>query len=192
MAVSRAIKVGRLARSVVRGRDGKPRIADPELADREWEENTDLSQAPGYVKERADQAAPEVEIPAAPAPPPAAASPSPAAEAEEADEDDAGGGTLKLGLESAREKHWKAKLAELKYRERESELVEAQLVEQKLAGTFAQVRTKLLGVPSRARQLLPHLDAADVGALEDLVREALEDLVDDEGPGELAEAAAAR
>lgn len=35
-AVSKAIKAGRLAKSVVRDHRGQPKIADPELADREW------------------------------------------------------------------------------------------------------------------------------------------------------------
>ena len=35
-AVSKAIKSGRLARSVVRDQRGLPKIADPDLADREW------------------------------------------------------------------------------------------------------------------------------------------------------------
>jgi hypothetical protein len=177
MSVSRAIARGRLSKSVVREANGTPRISNPELADQEWDENTDLSKAPGYVKARADAAAPRlVPVPTPPAP----VAPAPGEELGEEEEEPEGGEGLKLGLESAREKHWKAKLAELKYREREGELVEAKLVEKKLAGTYAQVRTKLLGVPSRARQLLPHLNAADVGVLEDLVREALEDLVEDE------------
>jgi hypothetical protein len=38
-AVEKAIATGRLARSVVRDRHGKPRIADPEVATREWVDN---------------------------------------------------------------------------------------------------------------------------------------------------------
>lgn len=41
-AVSQAIKAGRLTKSVTR-ESGKPKIADAELADREWAANTDQS-----------------------------------------------------------------------------------------------------------------------------------------------------
>jgi hypothetical protein len=39
-----------------------------------------------------------------------------------------------------------------------------------------QARTTLLGLPTRARQRLPHLGAADLVVLEGLVREVLEEL----------------
>jgi hypothetical protein len=52
-AVSKAIKRGRLKLSVVHDAAGQPKIADAALADREWTQNTDLSRAPGDVKERA-------------------------------------------------------------------------------------------------------------------------------------------
>lgn len=166
MAVSRAVKSGRLTQSVVRDEGGDPKIADPELADREWEAATDLSRAPGYVKERADARRPEDA--GFPPPPPTS----------ERVEGEVGG----LAEETAREKHWKANLAELEFREREGQLVEAKLVEDQLATVFAQCRTKLLAVPSRARQSLPHLTAGDIAILEDLQREALQDLVSpDEG-----------
>lgn len=41
-------------------------------------------------------------------------------------------------------------------------------------------RTRLLGVPSRAKQALPHLTTADLAALDRLIREALEQLADEE------------
>jgi phage terminase Nu1 subunit (DNA packaging protein) len=37
-------------------------------------------------------------------------------------------------------------------------------------------RTKLLGLPSRAKQRLPHLTPADLATLDRLIREALEEL----------------
>lgn len=185
MAVSRAIARGRLVQSVVRDARGDPKITDPELADREWEASTDLSKAPGYVRERAEGISAPPSVAPPDAPPSAAVPPRPAPRVvppppePEGEDPDAPPG-LSLALESAREKHWKAKIAEQEFREREGELVEARMVELKLSGVYSQVRTKLLGVPSRARQALPHLTAGDVAVLEDLVREALEDLVEPE------------
>jgi len=45
-------------------------------------------------------------------------------------------------------------------------------------------RTHLLGLPTRAKQRLPHLSNADLGVLDGLVRESLEELADGRGAGE--------
>ncbi|CAM3200322.1 hypothetical protein G4177_03105 [Corallococcus sp. ZKHCc1 1396] len=72
--------------------------------------------------------------------------------------------------------YWQARQAELDYRQEAGELVPARDVRSKLEDVFRTCRTHLLGVPSSARQALPHLTASDVGTLENLVREALEEL----------------
>jgi len=124
-----------------------PQIQNAVLADQEWERKTDLSRAPVAVRLRA------------------AAAPG-------TGEDD----VPDLADASAREKHWRAKLAELKFKEAAGEVVPAAGVRAELEGVFRSCRTRLLGIPSRARQLLPGLSVADVGVLEGLVREALEEL----------------
>lgn len=78
----------------------------------------------------------------------------------------------------AEKEHWQAKLAELKYKEAAGELVEAAKVKQKLQDVFMGARAKLLALPSRARQSLPHLNIGDITVIENLVREALEDLAE--------------
>lgn len=55
-------------------------------------------------------------------------------------------------------------------------LVDAREVEARIADDISKARTKLLGLPRKARALLPHLTQADVLALDDLVRQALEEL----------------
>lgn len=146
-----AVKKGRLQASVGRLK-GRPAIINVDLADREWAASTDLSKAPGYVKERA-----------APAP----ASPSPADDIE-----------YSLPLEAAREKHWRANLAELEYRTQAGELIEASEVSARFTEVVTVAKTKLLGIAARVRQRLPHLTADDVRIVDDLVREALEGLAD--------------
>lgn len=195
MAVSRAIKTGRLTASVGRDADGTPRINDPELADREWDQRTDLSKAPGAVKARAA---------ARPPPPPA---PAPAADLvqlppdvvtpEEQELLDRVGLSAHKGMTlaeaSAIEKVWKAKLAELEFQTKSGELVAAKDVAVRLANVFTHARTKLLGIPTQAKQRLPHLTVPDLGLLERLVREALEDLAAGDvpkPPGDESEAAA--
>lgn len=66
--------------------------------------------------------------------------------------------------------------AEDDLRRRRAELVEATEVEAKLVTVFSQVRTKLLGVPSKVRQQDPALTASQLALLDNLIREALEDL----------------
>lgn len=66
--------------------------------------------------------------------------------------------------------------AELELARESGELVEAASVEEQLTDVFSACRTKLLGIPTRLRQRLPHLAAGDVAEIEALIREALEEL----------------
>jgi hypothetical protein len=70
----------------------------------------------------------------------------------------------------------KAKLLEIKRRKAEGELVERAAVERAQSDLAAIVRTKLLGVPSRAKQRIPHLTVQEVEELTLLIREALEEV----------------
>ena len=97
-------------------------------------------------------------------------------------------------------------LAELRRRKeraltllRETELMRVRVqlclragIERKLIGIFSECRTKLLGIPSRAKQAMPELSVAQIIKLDDLVREALEALADQAGPAKsIAERTAA-
>jgi hypothetical protein len=185
--ILRAIKAGRLKASIVYiprpGRADVAQIKDPDLAEREYRANTDLTRAPAYVKER------EGARTAPPTPPPAAEgvtshlepqpnggalkrNQAPTAEGVPGD----GAPQMTLSDAAAHEKFWKAKQAELAYRERAGELVDAAEVENKLVSLFMICRTKLLGVPSKTKAAMPHLTRADIATIDKLIREALEDL----------------
>lgn len=86
------------------------------------------------------------------------------------------GGTSPLTAARIRREEVKAELAELDLAKRRGELVSLQEVRSSVEKKFAAVRTRLLAVPSRARQRLPHLRTEDICELEELVREALEEL----------------
>lgn len=73
-------------------------------------------------------------------------------------------------------KHWDALTREAKFREAVGELTPAAGVKRAVEDAFAACRSHLLALPSRARQLLPHLTTSDVGVIENVVREALEQL----------------
>jgi phage terminase Nu1 subunit (DNA packaging protein) len=45
-------------------------------------------------------------------------------------------------------------------------------------------RTKLLGVPTRLRQRIPHLTLEEIAIAEELIRESLEELAGGEDDGE--------
>jgi phage terminase Nu1 subunit (DNA packaging protein) len=136
---------------------GVKRIPDPDAADREWAANTDHTRSPGYVKDMADMTDEELEQ----------------LEGEE--------GGPSLSKASAIEKHWKAKSAELAYKERAGELVNAAEVATEYANFCTTVRTKLLGLPSRMKQAHPDLTLEQLATLDDYVREALEELAADSG-----------
>lgn len=158
-AVQRAIRGRRLVKSLSADSKGAVLI-DFAVADAEWEAHTDLSRAPGYVKER----------PAVSAPPPTKAAQPPVARVP--------AGVSALAEASAREKHWNAEIKQLEYLEAAGELVKAAPLEARWTDRIVQCKTKLLGVPSKAKHALPHLTHSDVRVLDELIRQALEDLAD--------------
>lgn len=87
-----------------------------------------------------------------------------------------GGQAPDLADSRARREAAEAELAEIKLAEMKGELIRAETVEARVVEDYSRCRTKLLGVPSRARQRDPGLTQAQIGLIEELVREALDDL----------------
>lgn len=187
-SVSRAIATGRLVASVGRTDRGIPTIADPELADREWEERT---------RKRADYTAPEhplsqrspVRSPRLPDPPLLEEMPGAAATLPSPSEETAGGeippyhrSQAVKAYHAARKEAAAADLAELELAERRGEMVDAKQVYADFEAHIATARTKLLAVPSRLGQEAPELAARIVPVAERLIREALEELAVDGDP----------
>jgi phage terminase Nu1 subunit (DNA packaging protein) len=56
------------------------------------------------------------------------------------------------------------------------ELVPVRDVEILYGTRVVSARTRLLSIPSRAKQRLPHLSPSDLAVLDELIREALEEL----------------
>jgi hypothetical protein len=75
-----------------------------------------------------------------------------------------------------RQKYWQAKTAELEYKRRIGELVDAKEVEARLTDEYSGCRTKLLGIARKAKAEMPELTHAQVLKIDTLVREALEGL----------------
>ena len=76
----------------------------------------------------------------------------------------------------ARTEWLKAELMELERAEKEGELVRADEVSKTWGDLVAITRTKMMAVPSKAKQRIPEIPADAFVALEEIVREALEDL----------------
>jgi len=79
----------------------------------------------------------------------------------------------------ARTEHLKAELLELDRQQKEGLLVKAEDIALEWSEIITRARTKLLGIPTKAKQRIPDLDTDAIGVLDDIVREALEDLAGD-------------
>ena len=76
----------------------------------------------------------------------------------------------------ARTEHLKAELLELDRKQKEGILVPAADVEAKWLEIVVMARTKIMGIPTKAKQRIPDLDVDAISVLDDIVRETLEDL----------------
>lgn len=145
MAVSKAVRTGRLKASVVRTPNG-PKIADPEKAAREWRLNTDPLRGRASVG--------------------AAESPRRSSQRRRETVEEA-----TARLRSAQADKEEAKLAALLKR-----TWRAEDLRRLVADKIHAAKTKLLALPTRAKQQLPHLTTSDVDVLDAIVREALDEL----------------
>jgi len=75
--------------------------------------------------------------------------------------------------------HAQRRKVNLHIRERLRDLIPRRAVEIRFSTRVVTARTKLLGIPSRAKQRIPHLTTADLAELEALIREALDELAED-------------
>ncbi len=175
MAVSAAIRDGRLVKSVVRNQYGDPKIADPVLADQEWAANTNHASVSDAAREIQATVRAAAGLPPAPAP-----APAPVHEAEEPLGSTDPGDIEQIGSSSAKAKFFEAALKELKFKQAAGELVPSVEVRREWAELLSSVRTKLLEIPNRVKQQIPDLEVAEISIITDLVREALADLVEAE------------
>lgn len=83
--------------------------------------------------------------------------------------------------ERARLTRAQAEQAELKNASLRGALLDAGAVEREWSSILGGVRARMLAVPSRAQQRLPHLTAHDVGEIDREIREALVELGNDGG-----------
>lgn len=161
-AVYAAVKSGRL--SVIKGRDGKP-LVNSETMREEWEKNTQKRigvgpKPPGNGRDKPQLRSREERM-------------KPREEGRISKTSEA---IPDYDESRARTEHLKAELLELDRQQKEGLLVRAADVEHEWVEVITRARTKLLGIPTKAKQRIPDLDTDAIGVLDDIVREALEDL----------------
>ena len=88
----------------------------------------------------------------------------------------AGDGVPDFAVSRARSEAERARLLELERLEREGALLDRAAAEAAIAQAVAIAKTRLLGVPSRLKCVVPRLSVEEVGILSDLIREALEEV----------------
>lgn len=71
---------------------------------------------------------------------------------------------------------YKAKMARLEYEQEAGKLVDAEEFRAKFSTMVTTARTRLLGVPSKAKGRIPHLAIDDIAILNELIREALDEV----------------
>lgn len=186
-AISKAVATGRLSASVARDRHGAPKIADPELADKEWAENTrtridrppPIRQGTPAGLSGVDNSS-KVDAYAGSSPVPDTEMHAPRRRrAELPDSDGIPDYNTSRAIKeaaSARKEAAAADMAELDLAERRGELVPADQARAEVIERYTLTKTKLLGVPSRIAQRLPHLAAEVVPVADELIRETLEEL----------------
>ena len=164
-AVWKAIQNKRLVNCLIYdGIHKKPR-SDPVVAAQEWERNTDHSKRTVGADIRIQPERPKPYVkPDVPRPdePPVAGGPS-------------------LNQSRAVREAYQARLAKLDYEERSGKLIDAEAVKNEWFKLITEAKTRLLAVPSKSKANIPHLTLAEVGIIERLIREALEDISNDGG-----------
>lgn len=91
------------------------------------------------------------------------------------------GDVLDLATERARLARSQRELAEIKKARELGELVDAEAVKAGFTNQVTAARNRLLGVPSEAKQRIPHLTIEEIETIEDLVGQALQDVADGAG-----------
>jgi len=151
-------KIQRNELETVPGPDGNPLIERDNLEQRWAAITRTRTDSPNPLRPAAERTKPQ---PKQPPPPPRAPEPE----------------ELPAYNDSrARSEYEKANLLELQRKTQEGLLLRREDVELAWGGAVNITRTRLLGVPSTAKQRIPHLEIEEVELLTTLIREALDEL----------------
>ena len=151
-AVSKAVKAGRLSKSITRNTQGHPKVTDIGVADTEWMANTDPDQVRVTPTPRAQPAAPTEAEPS--------------------------GGIPSYADSRARREAARAGLMTLELMKARGRLVSLDGVRAAVRDKVSEIRTKLLGVSTELRSRSSTIEGQDADLVHELIREALEAIAD--------------
>jgi hypothetical protein len=180
VSVLRAIKNGRL-QSPAAERQGKGWEIDPVLADQQWAQATDPAPR-GTNASQGQKLSPKAATPGGQVPTakqdqqPAKFRPSRAPAQPLADDSPEPEEIPSYNDSRARSEFEKANILEMDRKAKANTLLPREDVGQAWDAAVNITRTVLLGVPSKAKQRIPHLTPDEVAVLMDLIREALSGL----------------
>jgi len=149
-AVRLAIKSGRLSKSVVYTDKGAPRIADTQLADKEWVANTDQSAPRNSVTGNPKRKSP----PAKAKPEPKKTGKEPSAAEMEATAAAVDFDALSYADARAKRERYLAALAKLEYDEKSGKLASAEVIRGVIFNTARSARDMFMAVPDRVAPLI--------------------------------------
>ena len=96
-------------------------------------------------------------------------------EAMQRDPKTADAGTSYANARAIRE-NYLARLAKLDYEAKAGKLLDADKIKTEWTAIISTAKSKILSVPSKAKAALPHLTLNDISTIEELIREALEEI----------------
>lgn len=153
-SVQRAIASGRLKTSLVLDKKGVPKIKSVELADAEWEAKTRPSAEANAKNLKAQRKLPVDKI-------------------------DYNEARRRTQIEVLKQSKLASEEKERALARERGDTISRDEARDDVIEAYTRVRTKLLGVPKRCKQRIPHLTVKEVGIIMGLQREALEELADD-------------
>jgi hypothetical protein len=159
-AVRYAIREGKISKAIVR--DGTRILIDPEIADKEWQTRLDPT----------DMETPNPRVKSSPV-----TKRNKNKEWNPEDPYDTSMLVPVLVSRMRREAH-EAELMRIKVEKEIGKLIPAEDIEKQWVGLATITKTKVLGIPSKARQRIPELTDGQYSVLEMIVREALEEISD--------------
>jgi hypothetical protein len=164
--VRKAIAHGRIPEScigqfVLKTGRIRPCIIDPVAAAESLHRNTDQSQKRKHVKKTAAAKKQAIDIPSG-----------------KFEEPENIGDIPSITTSKAIRESFLAKMAEMDYLEKAGLLVNGEAVKVEITGMITAAKSRLLGVPAKARGRLAHLTVSDIETLEEMIAQALEELSD--------------
>lgn len=186
-AVRRAIQSGRLVESVTRDARGRPKIADPALADSEWGGSTSPAQQrdQGQIGDAVSRSKGGDGKTRAPSTTPV----EPKGD-NGGGEEDGGNATAARGYQKARavKEHYNARIAQLEYEEKAGKLVDADEVRRQYEDAGRKIKQGMQAIPDRVAPIVAA--ESDPKVVHEMISKEVEQVLKELADSNAAEASA--